>query len=84
MTTERLNGLALMTIHPDRLAKITDEDILKSFVEAKPRRLEFGGIENHFIAIFVLIFQFYFFYHCHCGIYLFVRELSNLQLLFLS
>ena len=61
MTTERLNGLALMTIHPDRLAKITDEDILKSFVEAKPRRLEFGGIENHFIAIFVLIFQFYFF-----------------------
>ena len=36
MTTERPNGLALMTINPDRLAKITDEDILKSFVEAKP------------------------------------------------
>ena len=54
MTTERLNGLELMHIHPDRLAKITDESILKPFVEGKPRRMEFGGIENHFIAIFVL------------------------------
>ena len=61
MTTERLNGLALMHIHPDRLAKIMDESILKSFVEAQPRRMEFGRIENPFIAIFVLLFQFYFF-----------------------
>ena len=72
--------LALMQIHPDRLAKIMDESILKSFIEAQPRRMEFGGIENPFIAIFVLILFFY--HHCHCGIYLFVRELSNFQLLF--
>ena len=59
MTTERLNGLALLHIYPDRLAKITDESILKSFVEAEPRQMEFGGIKNHFIGNFVLIFQFY-------------------------
>ena len=65
-----------MHIHPDRLTKITDESILKSFVEAKPRRMEFGGIENHFLFLY---FNFIFLPLSLCGIYLFARELIRIK-----
>ena len=55
-----------MHIHPERLANISNERILKIFVEAKSRRLEFERLEDigssngHFFYYFLILGCFFF------------------------
>ena len=43
MTATRLNNLAVCHVHRTRLFEIPNSAIKKTFVEAKSRRLDYGG-----------------------------------------
>ena len=44
MTEGRICNLARMAMHPARLNSLNNEDIIKAFTEAQPRRLQFQRI----------------------------------------
>ena len=58
MTTTRLNNLAVCHIHRARLFKIPNSEIKKTFVDAKCRRLNYGGsFMLYLLTSSVLFFQ---------------------------
>ena len=63
MTEVRMKNLARMHIHPNRMGAIRDSEVKTLFLNAKPRRLEFGGNKRP-------VFSFFFnldlinFFHC--------------------
>ena len=58
MTTTRLNNLAVCHVHRARLFEIPNSAIKKTFVEAKSRRLDYGGsFMLYLLTSSVLFFQ---------------------------
>ena len=60
MTEERMKNLARMHIHPNQMGAIMDSTVKKLFLNAKPRRLEFGGSKRSFF-VFLIWIEFTFF-----------------------
>jgi len=55
MTEVRMKNLFRMHIHPDRMGAIRDSEVKQLFLNAKPRKLEFGGSKRPFLVFFIWI-----------------------------
>jgi len=56
MVEDRLNGLALLNFHLDRIP--SSENVIKTFAGMKPRRLEFTLWINKYFSYFVPYFMY--------------------------
>ena len=52
MTEVRMKNLSRMHIHPNRMGAIRDSEVKQLFLNAKLRRLEFGGSKRTFLLNF--------------------------------
>jgi len=55
MTEVRMKNLFRMHIHPNRMGAIRDSEVKQLFLNAKPRKLEFGGSKRPFLVFFIWI-----------------------------
>ena len=69
MTEVRMKNLSRMHIHPNRMGAIKDSEVKELFLNAKPRRLEFGGSKRPF---FLFGFNLLYSLHCRFIIFLFI------------
>ena len=52
MTEFRMKNLFIIRIHPNLMGAIRDSEVKQLFLNAKPRRLEFGGSKRTFFIFF--------------------------------
>jgi len=62
MAEVRMKNLFRMHVHPNRMGAIRDSEVKQIFLNAKPRRLEFGGSRRPFFVYFNL--DLIYFIHC--------------------
>ena len=61
-----------MHIHPNRMGAIKDSEVKELFLNAKPRRLDFGGSKRPFFLFFLFGFNLLYSFHCRFIIFLFI------------
>ena len=55
MTEVRMKNLFRMRIHPNRMGAVRDSEVKQLLLNAKPRKLEFGGSKRPFFVFLIWI-----------------------------